>query len=74
MIIVELMNVKHEDVICMIFPYTFQDKASTWYFYLSQASVTSWNTFETSFIEKFGKDNTSKILVLYISRTKMEAK
>jgi hypothetical protein len=32
--IVRLMNKEHEDVVCRLFPYTFEGKASTWYFSL----------------------------------------
>lgn len=31
---VRLLNVRHEDVVCKLFPYTFPSKASTWYFSL----------------------------------------
>jgi hypothetical protein len=61
MLVVRLMNVQHEDVICRLFPYMFENKASTWYFSLSQASITSWNAFETTFIEKFGEDKTQQL-------------
>jgi hypothetical protein len=33
-------------------------------FSLPQASITSWNTFETTFIEKFGEDKSPTTLVL----------
>jgi hypothetical protein len=29
---IRLMNVQFEDVVCHIFPYTFENSASTWYF------------------------------------------
>ena len=29
---IRLMNVEHEDVMCILFPYTFEGKASTLYF------------------------------------------
>jgi hypothetical protein len=47
MFFVRLMNVQYEDVFYRLFPYTFENKASTWYFSLAQASITSWNAFET---------------------------
>jgi hypothetical protein len=74
MLVVRLMNVEHEDVVCRHFPYTFEGKASTWYFYLRQGSITIWNAFETSFIEKFGDDKTPLVLVLELSRIKMDSK
>jgi hypothetical protein len=38
---IQLMNVQYEDVVCHIFPYTFQNKASTWYFNLTIGSITN---------------------------------
>jgi hypothetical protein len=26
------LNVEHEDVVCKLFPYNFENKSSTWYF------------------------------------------
>jgi hypothetical protein len=34
MLVVRLMNVQHGDVVCRLFPYTFENKASTWFFSL----------------------------------------
>lgn len=31
---IHFMNVQHEDIVCRLFPYTFENKASTWYFNL----------------------------------------
>ena len=42
MLDLRLVNVKHEDVVCKLFPYTFQGKASTWFFILTPRSITSW--------------------------------
>jgi hypothetical protein len=44
-LVVRLLNFKHEDVMCRPFPYTFEGKSSTRYFSLSQASITRWNIF-----------------------------
>jgi hypothetical protein len=74
MLVAKLINLQHEDVIYRIFPYTFENKASTWYFSLAQASINSCNSFETNFKEKFGEDKNPTNLVLDLSRIKMEAK
>ena len=37
----ELLNVEHEDVVCRIFPYTFDPKASSWFFSLQANSITN---------------------------------
>jgi len=73
-LLVRLMNVEYEDVVYRSFPYIFENKASTWYFYLAQASITIWNSFETTFIENFGEENTPSTLVLYLSMIKMDSK
>ena len=36
----EILNVKHEDVVCRLFPYTFEPKASSWFFSLQPNSIT----------------------------------
>jgi hypothetical protein len=72
MLVVRLMNVQYVDVVCRFSPYTFENRAYTWYFFLDQASITIWNTFKTNFIENFGKDKTPATLVLDISRIKMD--
>ena len=71
---IRLLNVRHEDVVCILFPYTFINKASTWYFSLSQGPITSWVGFRTLFLNKFGEDKTLVTLVLELSRIKMNPK
>ena len=48
---IRLRNVIHEDVVCRLFPYSFEGQASTWYFYLEVASINSWKQFEALFPE-----------------------
>ena len=43
---IRLRNVIHEDVVCILFPYSFEGKASTWYFSLKDSSINSWQQFE----------------------------
>ena len=69
-----LMSVQAKDVVCRLFPYTFEGKASTWYCSLPQAFITSWNEFQTAFLEKFGEDKTLAILVLEFSCLRMYSK
>jgi len=71
---VRLLNVRHGDVICRLFPYTFTSKASAWYFTLPQGSITSWNMFEEIFLKKYGDDKTPADLVMELSRMKIEPK
>jgi hypothetical protein len=37
-----LMNPYHEDVVCKIFAYTFENKDFTWYFNLLVGSIAGW--------------------------------
>jgi len=55
-----LFDIRYKDMVCRLFPYTFKNKASTWYFNLPAGSITNWNDFEKSFIIRFGYE---KILV-----------
>ena len=59
---------------CRLFPYTFEGKASTWYFSLPESSITSWNQFQIAFLEKFGEDKTPIVLVLELYRIRMDGK
>ena len=49
-----LLNVDHEDVVCRLFHYTFEPKASSWYFSLKANSIVNWDSFEKEFLRKFG--------------------
>jgi hypothetical protein len=42
MLSLNLMNVQHEFVVCRLFYFTFQQKASSWFFILAPRSITSW--------------------------------
>jgi hypothetical protein len=56
---IRLMNVQHEDVVCRLFPYTFENSASTWYFNLPVGSITSWTKFQKDFLDKFAEETTT---------------
>lgn len=71
---VRLLNVRLEDAICRLFPYTFTGKSSAWYFSLPQGSITSWNAFEEFFLKKYGDDKTPADLVMELSRMKIGTK
>jgi hypothetical protein len=60
MLAIRLRSVEHEDVVCRIFPYTFEGNASTWYFAQQPHTIVSWDRFETCFLEKFRDDKTLK--------------
>ena len=49
-----LLNVQYEDVVCILFPYNFEPKSSSWYFSLQANSIVNWDGFEKAFLGKFG--------------------
>ena len=57
------MNVQCEDVVCRIFPYTFENSSSTWYFNLPVGSITSWTKFQKDFLHKFAEETTTVVLM-----------
>ena len=53
MLSLRLMDVQHEYVVCILFPYTFFGQASTWFFSLAMGSIALWKQFETAFLSQF---------------------
>jgi hypothetical protein len=74
MLAIRLRNVEHEDVVCRLFPYTFEGNASTWYFSQQPHTIVSWEKFESFFLEKFGDDKSPKVLVMELSSLRMNPK
>jgi ribonuclease HI len=74
MLAIRLRNVEHEDVVCRLFPYTFEGNASTWYFAQQPHTIASWEKFESIFLEKFGDGKPLEVLVMELSNLKMNAK
>jgi hypothetical protein len=71
---IRLHNVKHEDVVCRLFPYTFKGNASTWYFSQQPHTIVSWEKFESFFLEKFRDDKPLEVLVMDLSSLRMNPK
>jgi ribonuclease HI len=74
MLAIRLRNVEHEDVVCRLFPYTFEGNASTWYFAQQPHTIVSWEKFESCFLEKFGDGKPPEVLVMDLSSLKMNPK
>ena len=74
MLSLRLLDVQHEDVVYRLFPYTFVGQDSTWFFSLVAGSIASWQQFETSFLNQFGDDKTSGMLVLELLRMRCDQK
>lgn len=49
MLAMRLLNVEHIDVVCKIFSFMSEGKASTWYFSLTPGSIHSWDDFKITF-------------------------
>jgi hypothetical protein len=62
-LVIRLMKVQHEDVVCRLFPYIFENSASTWYFNFPVGSITSWTKFQKDFLDKFAEENTTGALM-----------
>jgi hypothetical protein len=45
---IHLLGVKHDDVVCRLFPYTFSGRESTCYFNLPPRSITDWDSLKDS--------------------------
>ena len=71
---ITLRNVIHEDVVCRLFPYTFEGRASTWYFSLESGPIPSWDVFIELFTQKFGDDKTPEDLAIDIFSMKTKGK
>ena len=71
---IRLRNVVHEDVVCRVFPYSFEGHASTWYFSLDSGTINSWDEFEKLFLEKIGDDNTPKDILMDLSSLRIKGK
>jgi hypothetical protein len=74
MLAIRLRNVEHEDVVCRLFPYTFEGNASTWYFSQQPHTIVSWEKFESCFLEKFGDGKPPEVLVMDLSSLRMNPK
>ena len=61
-----IRNVIHEDMVCRLFPYTFEGKASTWYFSLEDSFIPSSDVFSKLFSKKIGDEKTPEELVIEI--------
>ena len=71
---ITLRNVIHEDMVCRLFPYTFEGKDYTWYFSLETISIPSWDVFSELFTQKFGDQKTLEELVIELSSMKTKGK
>jgi hypothetical protein len=68
------MNVQHEYIVCRLFPYTFKNSASMWYFNLPVGSITSWTKFQKDFLDKFAEETTTGALMAELFTATMSSK
>lgn len=70
MLTINLSGDTKEDVVCRLFPYTFEGSAGSWYFSLPIGSITNWDMFEEHFLLKFGDYWTTATLINDLSNLK----
>ena len=58
-----LLNVEHEDVVCIIFQYTFEPKELSCHFSLQVDSILNSDGFAKEFLGKFGNQKTVATLM-----------
>jgi hypothetical protein len=68
------MNIQHEDTICRMFPYTFENSGSTWYFNLPVGSKTRWTKFQIDFLDKFAEETTTRAMMAELFIATMSSK
>jgi hypothetical protein len=66
--------VEHEDVVCKLFPYTFENKSSTWYFNFPIWSIADWGDFKKEFIDNFDEEYTLAIILKELIEINMDKK
>lgn len=71
---INLNEVVEEDAVVILFPYTLQGVAGSWYFSLPSSSINSWDAFQEQFLTKFGDDRSTTTLINYLSNLKSEPK
>jgi hypothetical protein len=74
MLAIRLHNVEHKDIVCRLFPYTFEGNASTWYFAQQPHTIVSWEKFDSCFLEKFRDGKPPEVLVMDLSSLRMNRK
>lgn len=67
-----LNQVEEEDAFVILFPYTLQGAARSWYFSLPLGSINSWDSFQEKFLTKFGHDRSTTTLINDLSNLKAE--
>ena len=45
-----MQAIRLRNVVCRLFPYSFEGQTSTWYFSLESGSINSWDEFEKLFL------------------------
>lgn len=71
---INLNEVVEEDAVVILFPYTLQGAARSWYSSLPLGSINSWDSFQEHFLTKFGDDRSIATLINDLSNLKAEPK
>lgn len=74
MLSINLNEVVEEYAFVILFPYTLQGSAGSWYFSLPFVSINSWDAFQEQFLTKFGDDQSTATLLKDLYNLKVEPK
>ena len=69
-LVLQMMRVKSDDVSCLLFPHTLENKPATWYRSLLVPSISSSEQFRGIFLQKFSEDKTPSMLRTELSALK----
>lgn len=70
MLAINLNELFEKDVVCRLFPYTFEGEVGSWYFSPPARSIGNLDTFKEQFLKKFGDERTTTTLVNDLSNIK----
>jgi len=62
-LVVNLMNIEHKEIVCRLFPYTFENEEFTWYYNLPAVSIRRLDEFDRGFLNEFGEEKTPATLL-----------
>lgn len=70
----QTLEVRYDDVSCILFPCILDDRATVWYHNVLVNSIQNWGVFKRIFLEKFVEDKTPTMLLKELGSLKMEQK
>ena len=59
--VLHLLDIQYEDIICNLFPFTFEGKVSKWYYVLPINTIHGWSDFKRIFQSAYDNYNATDI-------------